>query len=142
MPTGTGRCSATPAQKTSHLVTYRSRRRVLGIFPDEAAITRLEAAVLLEQDEPRQLEVCRMFSAKSMAAITDLDDLPALLSAPARKLQHPLTAQPRSDEKLDMSIVSIHSLEKRGFCTSTTTNPHATLSLCEEGCLVLSFSAS
>jgi hypothetical protein len=30
-----------------------------------------------------------MFSAESMAVIPELEDLPALLSAPARVLQHP-----------------------------------------------------
>jgi hypothetical protein len=39
--------------------------------------------VLLEQDEHWQLEGRRMFSAESMAAIADLEDLPALFSAPA-----------------------------------------------------------
>lgn len=142
MQMGAARCSPTPAQKTSHVVADRNRSRESGIFPAEAAITRLEAAVLLEQDEPRQLEVRLMFSAESMAAITDLDDLPALLSAPARKLQHPLTTQPRSDEKLDMSILSIHSNVKRDFCTSLTPKSRATLSPCEQGRCVLSFKAS
>ena len=30
-----------------------------------------------------------MFSAESMAAIAELEDLPVQLSAPARELQHP-----------------------------------------------------
>ena len=57
--------------------------RVVGIFPNDAAITRLVGAVLMEQDEHWQLEGRRMFSAESMAAIAELEDLPALLSAPA-----------------------------------------------------------
>jgi hypothetical protein len=40
---------------------------VVGIFPNDAAITRLVGAVLLEQDEHRQLEGRRMFSLDSMA---------------------------------------------------------------------------
>jgi hypothetical protein len=44
--------------------------------------------VLIEQDEHWQLEGRRMFSTESMAAIAEMEDLPALLSAPARELQH------------------------------------------------------
>jgi len=40
-------------------------------------------AVLLEQDEHWQLEGRRMFSAESMAAIAELEDLPALQSSSA-----------------------------------------------------------
>ncbi len=40
-------------------------------------------AVLLEQHEHWQLEGRRMFSAESMAAIPELEHLPALLSAAA-----------------------------------------------------------
>ena len=61
----------------------KRRTRVVGIFPNDAAITRLVGAVLMEQDEHWQLEGRRMFSAESMAAIAELEDLPALLSAPA-----------------------------------------------------------
>ena len=61
----------------------KRRTRVVGIFPNDAAITRLVGAVLLEQDEHWQLEGRRMFSAESMAAIAELEDLPAMLSAPA-----------------------------------------------------------
>ena len=60
----------------------KRRTRVVGIFPNDAAISRL-VAVLLEQDEHWQLEGRRMFSAESMAAIAELVDLPAMLSAPA-----------------------------------------------------------
>jgi len=54
----------------------KRRTRVVGIFPNGAAITRLVGAVLLEQDEHRQLEGRRMFSAESMAAIPALEELP------------------------------------------------------------------
>jgi putative transposase len=61
----------------------KRRTRVVGIFPNDAAITRLVGAVLLEQDEHWQLEGRRMFSAESMAAIPSLEDLPTLEAASA-----------------------------------------------------------
>ena len=61
----------------------KRRTRVVGIFPNDAAITRLVGAVLLEQHEHWQLEGRRMFSAESMAAIPDLEDIPALQTASA-----------------------------------------------------------
>lgn len=42
---------------------------MVGIFPNDASITRLVGAVLLEEDEHWQLEGRRMFSAERMAAI-------------------------------------------------------------------------
>ncbi len=59
----------------------KRRTRVVGIFPNDASITRLVGAVLLEQDEHWQLEGRRMFSAESMAAIPALDALPAAVAA-------------------------------------------------------------
>ncbi|CAK6696955.1 hypothetical protein BBFGKLBO_02155 [Synechococcus sp. CBW1107] len=56
----------------------KRRTKVVGIFPNDAAITRLVGAVLLEQDEHWQLEGRRMFSLDSMAAIPPAaDELPA-----------------------------------------------------------------
>jgi transposase-like protein len=56
----------------------KRRTRVVGIFPNDPAITRLVGAVLLEQHEHWQLEGRRMFSAESMATIPELGDIPAL----------------------------------------------------------------
>ena len=61
----------------------KRRTRVVGIFPNDAAITRLVGAVLLEHHEHWQLEGRRMFSAESMAAIPELDDIPSLQAAGA-----------------------------------------------------------
>ena len=65
--------------------TIKRRFRVVGIFTNHAAITRLVGAVLLEQDERWQLEGRHIFSAESMAVIPELEDLPALLT-PAREV--------------------------------------------------------
>ena len=59
----------------------KRRTRVVGIFPNDPAITRMVGAVLLEQDEHWQLEVRRMFSAEIMAAIPALDALPTAVAA-------------------------------------------------------------
>jgi len=56
------------------------RTRVVGIFPNDAAITRLVGALLLEQDEHWLLVGRRMFLGESMAAIPVLDALPAQAS--------------------------------------------------------------
>jgi len=61
----------------------KSRYRVVGIFSNDAAITRLVGAVMLEQDEHWQLEGRRLFSGESMGALAELENLSALLSAPA-----------------------------------------------------------
>jgi putative transposase len=61
----------------------KRRTRVVGIFPNDAAITRLVGAVLLEQDEHWQLEGRRMFSLDSMAAIPPSADVLPELDQPA-----------------------------------------------------------
>jgi putative transposase len=50
---------------------------VVFIFPNDAAITRLVGAVLLEQDERWKLGGRRMFSAESMAELPARDQLTA-----------------------------------------------------------------
>ena len=50
----------------------------MGIYPNDAAITRLVGAALLEQHEHWQLVGRRMFSTESIATIPLLDDIPAL----------------------------------------------------------------
>jgi putative transposase len=53
------------------------------MFPNDAAISRLVGAVLLEQHEHWLLEGRRMVSAESMAAIPELEDLPGRPSTSA-----------------------------------------------------------
>jgi hypothetical protein len=53
----------------------KCRIRVVGIFPNDAALTRLVGAVLLKEDGHWQLENRRMFSSESMAANPALDAL-------------------------------------------------------------------
>jgi putative transposase len=56
----------------------KHRTRVVGIFPNDAAIVRLVGAVMLEQDEHWQLEGRRMFSQEPMADIPPAaEELPA-----------------------------------------------------------------
>ena len=62
----------------------KRRTRVVGIFPNDASITSLVGAVLLEQDEHWQLEGRRMFSLDSMAALPPAaEELPAVDLGPA-----------------------------------------------------------
>ena len=63
--------------------SIKHRTRVVGIFANDPAIIRLVGAVLLEQHEHWPLEGRRMVSAKSMALIPDLEDMPALLTPSA-----------------------------------------------------------
>jgi putative transposase len=52
----------------------KRRTRVVGIFPNDAAIIRLVGALLLEQQEEWQLEGRRVFSELSMAKLDNNDD--------------------------------------------------------------------
>ena len=52
----------------------KRRTRVVGIFPNDAAIIRLVGALLLEQQEEWQLEGRRVFSEQSMAKLDNNDD--------------------------------------------------------------------
>jgi putative transposase len=52
----------------------KRRTRVVGIFPNDAAITRLVGALLLEQQEEWQLKGRRVFSELSMAKLDNNDD--------------------------------------------------------------------
>ena len=52
----------------------RRRTRVVGIFPNDAAIIRLVGALLLEQQEEWQLEGRRVFSEQSMAKLDSSND--------------------------------------------------------------------
>ena len=52
----------------------KRRTRLVGIFPNDASITHLVDAVLLEQDKHWQLEGRRMLSGEGMAAIRSLND--------------------------------------------------------------------
>ena len=61
----------------------KSRIRVVGIFPNDAAITCLVGAVMLELDERWQLEGRRMFSLDLMAAIPPSADALPELDQPA-----------------------------------------------------------
>ena len=52
----------------------KRRTRVVGIFPNDAAIIRLVGALLLEQQEEWQLEGRRVFSELSMAKLDSSND--------------------------------------------------------------------
>lgn len=60
----------------------------MGIFPNDAAITRMVGIVLLEQDRHLQLEGRRMFSAEIMASIPELEDIPDLHALSAWGVKH------------------------------------------------------
>ena len=52
----------------------KRRTRVVGIFPNDAAIIRLVGALLLEQQEEWQLDGRRVFSELSMAKLDNTSD--------------------------------------------------------------------
>ena len=56
----------------------KRRTRVVGSYLNDAAITRLLGAVLPEPHEHWRPEGRRLFSAASMATISELDGIPAL----------------------------------------------------------------
>ena len=53
---------------------------VVGLFRDDASITRLVGAVLLDQHEHWQLEGCRMLCADSTLTVQVLGDISSLQS--------------------------------------------------------------
>ena len=68
----------------------KRRTNVVGIFPNDAAITRLVGSQLLEQQEEWQLERRRFFSEATMATIPEPEAMlefsesdPAIAMAPA-----------------------------------------------------------
>ena len=68
----------------------KRRTNVVGIFPNDAAITRLVGSQLLEQQEEWQLERRRFFSEATMAKIPEREEMlefsesdPAIAMAPA-----------------------------------------------------------
>ena len=73
-------CVLTGAQLHERCPDQRSTQRN-GIFPNDASITGLVVAVLVEHFEHWQLEGRRMFSVDSMAAIPTLHALPAAVAA-------------------------------------------------------------
>jgi putative transposase len=54
--------------------SIKRRTRVVGIFPNDAAIIRLVGALLLEQQEEWQLDRHRVFSEQSMAKLDNTSD--------------------------------------------------------------------
>ena len=60
----------------------RRRTDVVGIFPNEDAITRLVGAILLEQNDERAVQRARYMTLETMAPFSDdpLVSLPALAS--------------------------------------------------------------
>ena len=86
----------------------KRRTRVVGIFPNDAAITRQVGAVLLEHYEHWQLEGRRMFSAKSMGTVPELG-APLLCRPPAaatRGYTDHLSSQHIRDRTKDLTVQS------------------------------------
>ena len=79
---------------------------MVGIFPNDAAITRLVVSQLLEQPEEWQLERRRFFSEATMAKIPEPEEALELADGDPSARQHSAPAEahqrlPRSTQHLD-----------------------------------------
>ncbi len=104
---------------------YPIKRRinVVGIFPNDAAITRLVGSQLLEQQEEWQLERRRFFSEATMAKISEPEEMLEFSeSDPSRGASHQLieeTPVPDHQESViaELRIQRLGCILDRRSCT-------------------------